>query len=160
MWLSLPNDRKRSTSYNYKTNLQNHVYPAIGNMRVDHIQREDLKLLFDRLLTKGMQSKSFLSIKAPINAILSHGIDSQLIEVNPMRDLKFKHKSSYRVDPLTENEAFFLLEQEKKYDGGLHYAPMLCALRTGMRIGEMQTFTWADLDFENRLITVDKSLKS
>ncbi len=26
-----------------------------------------------------------------------------------------------------------------------------------MRIGEMQALTWADLDFENRLITVDKS---
>jgi len=94
MCLSLPNDRRRSTSYFYKTNLKNHVYPAIGNMRLDHIQRKDLKWMFDRLLTQGIQSKTFMSIKATINAILSHGIDSQLIEVNPMRDLKFKHKTT------------------------------------------------------------------
>ena len=34
---------------------------------------------------------------------------------------------------------------------------MLCALRTGMRIGEIQALEWKDVDFENRLIEVSKS---
>jgi integrase len=156
-WLSLPNDRKESTNLDYAMNLQRHVYSCFGDVRVDRIRRKDIKLLFDGLLSKGMQPTSFYSIKTPIRAILRHAVDSELIDTNPMNDLKFKHKVRYVVDPLTEAEAFSLLDQGRDYESGLYYPPILCALRTGMRLGELQGLKWADLDFEKRLINVDKS---
>jgi len=157
MWLSIPNDRKPSTTHNYIQALNNHVYPAFGNIRIDEIKRKDIKLLFDRLLTKGMQPSSFCCIKTTIKSILDHAVDSEIIDTNPMSNLKFKRNGRYRVDPLTETEAFLLLDQAKEYEGSMYYPSLLCALRTGMRIGEIQALEWTGVDFENRLIEVNKT---
>lgn len=74
-----------------------------------------------------------------------------------MSNLKFKRNARYRVDPLTEAEAVLLLDQAKQHEAGIYYPSLLCALRTGMRIGEIQALDWKDLDFENRLIEVNKT---
>lgn len=157
MWLAFPSDRKRNTKANYVRSLKRHVYPAIGNLRVDEIRRKDLKLLFDKLLTQGIQSVSFSNVRAPIKVILDHAVESELIETNPVNGIKGKKKSKYQVDPLTELEVFSLLEEVKKNKDGKFYPPILCSLRTGLRIGELRAVTWADIDFENRLISVSKS---
>jgi integrase len=156
-WLSLPNDRKDSTSKNYIDAFRRHIYPAFGDIRLDQIKRKDIKLLFDNLLTRGMNSNSFCNIKTPIKSVLDHAVDSELIETNPMSNLKFKRNVRYKVDPLKEEEAFSLLDKAQELESGIYYPPMLCALRTGMRIGEIQALEWEDLDFPSRLIQVSKS---
>jgi hypothetical protein len=52
MWLSLPHDRKESTTTNYISNLRNHIFPAIGSFRIDEIKRKDIKLTLDTLSTR------------------------------------------------------------------------------------------------------------
>jgi integrase len=141
MWLSLPNERKDSTTQNYIDSLRRHVYPACGDIRIDQIKRKDIKLLFDNLLTRGMNPSSFCYIKTPIKSVLDHAVDSELIEANPMSNLKFKRKVRYKVDPLKEEETFLLLDKAK----------------TGLRVGEIQALEWKDLDFDNRLIEVNKT---
>jgi integrase len=58
---------------------------------------------------------------------------------------------------LTESESQFLLEQAKIFMNGEYYPSILCALRTGMRIGEIQALKWKDIDFDNRQIEVKRS---
>jgi len=158
MWLSLPHERKESTQHIYKGQLQNHIYPHIGSMRVDKIGRKDLKLFFDKLSVKGVKLSTSRTIKIPLNCVFDHAVDSELIEVNPLNNIKFnKKKVVYKVDPLTEEEASTLLDEMLAYRDGVLYPPALCLLRTGVRIGELQALTWADVDFENRLIDINKS---
>jgi hypothetical protein len=42
------------------------------------------------------------------------------------------------IDPLTKAETHKLLEKAKTYCSSRYYPPLLCALRRGMRIGEIQ----------------------
>jgi integrase len=158
MWLSLPHDRKETTQQNYERCLQNHIYPQIGNMKVDRISRKNLKLMFDKLSIKGLDPSSCRTIRIPLNSVLDHAVDSELIEVNPLNKIKFKNKKmTYKVDPLTEEEASTLLDEMLAYRDGALYPPVICLLRTGMRIGELQALTWADVDFETRLIDITKT---
>ena len=158
MWLSLPHERRETTQQNYKNYLKNHVYPQIGNMRVDQIGRKDLKLLFDRISIKGVALSSCRTIKIPLNGVFDHAVDSELIEVNHLRNIKFgKNKTKYKVDSLKEEEAALLLNEMLTYRDGVLYPPALCLLRTGIRIGELQALTWGDVDFENRLIEITKT---
>jgi integrase len=158
MWLSLPHERRETTQQNYKNYLKNHVYPQIGNMRVDQIGRKDLKLLFDRISIKGVALSSCRTIKIPLNGVFDHAVDSELIEVNHLRNIKFgKKKTKYKVDSLKVEEAALLLDEMLAYRGGVLYPPALCLLRTGIRIGELQALTWGDVDFENRLIEITKT---
>jgi integrase len=43
---------------------------------------------------------------------------------------------------------------------GYYYPHVLCALRTGLRIGEIVALTWKDIDFEKRQITVKRSCRN
>jgi integrase len=61
-------------------------------------------------------------------------------------------------DPLTDAEADRLLERARPYRDGEFYLLFLTALRTGMRIGEITALKWQDVDFDNRLIEVQRSI--
>jgi len=112
-------------------------------------------------MVNGLSKNTVVLIKAPISGVLSHAVESEIIESNPLNDLKFrKKKQKFKVEPLTESEANRLLEQYKIHLNGFYYPHMLCALRTGMRIGEIIALKWEDIDFEKRQIVVKRSCRN
>jgi len=156
----LPHDWKESTREVYLKNLKNHILPAFGKIPINEIKRKDLKHFFDKLLSEGVASNTVALIRAPISSILSHALDSELIENNPLIGLKMiKKKSVLEFEPLSIDEVMLLLKSAQQYNGGTYYPSILCALRTGMRIGEIKALKWKDLDFENRLIEVKRSCR-
>ena len=160
LWLSLPHDWKESTRENYQDNLNNHIYPVFGSRPVNEIKRKDLKAFFDKKYAERLNLNTLKLIRAPLNGVLSYAVESELIESNPMRDLALKYKKKkFEIDPLTEPESQLLLEQAKTITNGEYYPPILCALRTGMRIGEIQALKWNDIDFDNRQIEVKRSYR-
>jgi integrase len=160
LWLSLPHDWKESTRENYLHNLSNYILPVFGSVSIDKIKRKDLKSFFDKLLSKGVALNTVSLIRSPISGILSHALDSELIENNPIIGLKFiQKKTALEIEPLSKKEIVLLLESAQRYKGGAFYPSILCALRTGMRIGEIRALKWKDLDFENRLIEVKRSCR-
>jgi len=158
-WLTLPHDWKESTRISYKFNFSKHVFPEFGNVKLDEIRRKDMKAFFDKLLGDGLNPSTVGVIRAGISGVFGHALDSELIESNPVVGLKIqgKKKKALDVDPLTEEEVESLLEQAKDFRGGPYHPPALCALRTGMRIGEIQALQWGDIDFNGRFIEVRRS---
>jgi integrase len=69
-------------------------------------------------------------------------------------------KSLISVGDEKPRERILTLEEEARLlaaceDPRAHLrAILICALDTGMRRGELFSLTWADVDFENRLITI------
>ena len=158
-WLTLPHDWKESTRISYRFNFSKHVFPEFGNVRLDEIRRKDVKAFFDKLLGDGLNPSTVGVIRAGLSGVLNHALDSELIESNPGLGLKIqgKKKKALDVDPLTEEEAQGLLEEAKGFRGGTYHPPLLCGLRTGMRIGEIQALKWGDIDFNGRFIEVRRS---
>jgi integrase len=159
MWLSLPHDWKESTRENYLGNLNNYILPVFGKIPINEIKRKDLKHFFDRLLSKGVAVNTVSLIRSPISGVLSHALDSELIEHNPIIGLKLGKKTTLEFEPLSKEDVILLLESAQQYEGGVYYPSVLLALRTGMRIGEIRALKWKDLDFENRLIEVKRSCR-
>ena len=92
----------------------------MGKRRIDEIKRKGLKAFLDNLLIKGLSRSTVALVKAPISGVLSHAVDSEEIESNPLNDLKLKHKKRvFSVEPLTEKEANQLLDQAKINQNGL-----------------------------------------
>jgi len=161
LWLSLPHDWKESTRENYLHNLNKHIFPSFGSMPVNEIKRKELKFFFDKKYAEGLNLNTIKLIRAPINGILAYAVELELIESNPMRDLELKYKKKkFEIDPLTESESQLFLEQAQTYMYGEYYPSILCALRTGMRIGEIQALKWEDIDFDNRQVEVKRSYRN
>jgi integrase len=160
MWLSLPHDWRESTIESCLGSLKNHILPAFGSTPINEIKRKNFKLFFDKLLSNGVATKTVALIRAPISGVLSHALDSELIGNNPLAGLKLiRKKTALDVEPLSKDEVVLLLESAQQHENGAYYPPILLALRTGMRIGEIRALKWKDLDFENRLIEVKRSCR-
>jgi len=160
LWILQPHNWKESTREAYELNLNKHILPAFGSIPVNEIMRKDLKVFFDNIYAKGLTLGTIKLIRAPINGVLSYAIDLELIDSNPMRDVSLKYKKNrFEIDPLTESESLLLLEQAKTFLNGAYYPSILCALRTGLRIGEIQALKWRDIDFDKRLIEVKRSFR-
>lgn len=160
VWLSIPHDWKESTRESYRSNLNHHALPFFGKIPINEISRKDLKDFFDKKYADGLNVETLKLIRAPINGVFSFAVDSEYIASNPLRDMALKYKKKkYEIDPLTESETRLLLEQVKVFLNGAYYPVILTAIRTGMRIGEIQALKWDDIDFEKRQIEVKRSYR-
>jgi integrase len=106
---------------------------------------------------------SLFNIKAVLSGIFSSAIEEQLLKFNPVFRLGRllgrlrKQHPPRQVCPLTRQEASLLLDTARQHCS--HYYPvLLCALRTGMRIGEVFGLEWGDIDFNGRFIEVRRSM--
>jgi integrase len=127
---------------------------------LDGIIRKDLKAFFNKLLAKGKAPGTVALIRAAISGVLASAVEDEIIPYNPLRDLRFsKIKKHFEIEPLTEIEAERLLDAARGFLGGQYHPNMLCALRTGMRLGELKALQWSDIDFENRQIEVRRSCR-
>jgi len=157
LWLSLPTERSNRTQRRYRENLRKHIYPSLGGREIDQIKRKDIKTLLDTLSQK-MKISSLGNIKIVLSQVFKHALESEIIELNPVSGITLKGKEKFKVDPLTEEKAFDLLEQAKVYKEGMFYPHLLTLLRTGLRVGELCGLQWDDIDFKERFIRVSRTL--
>jgi len=98
-------------------------------------------------------------IKALISGILFHAFEDGLIAANPAsrlgRFIKGKDRKA-DVNPFTREEARAFLEVVGEHYPR-YYPFFLCALRTGMRLGELLGLEWGDLDFRGGFIEVRRA---
>jgi integrase len=127
---------------------------------IDQITRPELRELVITKQKEGLSPASVSRIKALVSVILSHALEDGLIAANPAsrlgRLIKVKERKA-DVNPLTREEARAFLEAvREKYPR--YYPFFMCALRTGMRLGELLALEWGDLDFRGGFIEVRRSL--
>jgi len=159
-WLALPHDWKEGTRENYQFNLKKHIFPVFKSRRVDEIKRKELREFFDCLLTKGLARATVMLIKQSVSGVLGYAVDSEEIETNPLHGIKLKKKrNAFKVEPLGEAEVDKLLDAAGSFLDGWYYPHLLCAVRTGLRIGELQALKWEDIDFKNRQIEIKRSFR-
>ena len=101
--------------------------------------------------------KSRSDCKALLVDILNRAIEADLLIKNPALGINpiidGKTKTEKRI--LSREEINILLENTKD---GMMYPVLVVALGTGMRVGELFGLTWDCVDFEKRIITVNKTL--
>jgi len=149
---------KYSTYISYEGILRNHV-GALMEMPIDQIKRADLKELISAKMKEGLAAKTVKNVKAFISSVLSHAFEDELIQAHPGLRLGKLVKSKDRkadVNPLTRDEGRDFLEAVA--NNYLRYYPLfLCALRTGMRLGELRGLKWEDIDFREGFIEIKRS---
>jgi integrase len=73
-----------------------------------------------------------------------------------MKEKKAVQANRLKMDPLTRQEVGQLLDVADHF-GFDTYALLLCAVRTGMRLGELFGLQWQDLDFNSRFVQVQRN---
>lgn len=150
---------KQNTWQGYETIIKLHIAPVWKDKKLNQIKRADVKKLLLEKQQAGLSPKSVENIKALISGIFTHAYEEELLQVNPALKLgRFIQKSDQKkhLNPLTKEQvSVFLATTQREFPE--YYPLLLCAFRTGMRLGELMGLAWEDIDFEGNRIEVRRS---
>jgi len=155
------------TQHIYRWAIDEHLIPEFGNKSLDEITRKMVAQLISRKLSGGLSKSSVRNIIAPMRGMYNYVITDRdrryRIEENPcIRQGQFKKETSakvaaekFTIPPLERMQNFLRLCAEKSQKLSVLVS---VALFAGLRRGEIYALKWSYVDFEKRLIVVQRSL--
>jgi integrase len=109
------------------------------------VTREDIKDIIGAMTTKDLSKSTVANTIAPVREMFNHAVDDGILVTNPAacigRFLRHTKDRRAHVNPLTREEVARLLEAAQQHTPR-YYPLFLCAVRTGMRIGELLGLQW------------------
>ncbi len=151
--------RKHTTFDDYKKLLDRDILPTLKLLDLQDITREKVKALALAGLQKGQSPKTVQNIVRCLSSLFSHALEDNLVKVNPaLKPGKFLPKITkrHKISPLTREEVALLIETAKA-KLPRYYPLFLCAVRTGLRMGELLALQWDDIDWHGRFIEVRRN---
>jgi len=147
---------KKSTFSAYSLLLENHLIPHFG-CHSEVLEKEVQDFVMGKL-NDGLSQKSVKDILIVLKMILRFGSKSDWINYKPF-NIQFPVEIKKRsIDVLTRNNQKLLMEYLDKNFTFKNLGIQIC-LYTGIRIGEVCALTWQDIDIENGLININRTLQ-
>lgn len=146
----------------YKQNIEKHIKQYLGSIELEKIMPLHLQSFYtDRLKNGRLDGKGGLSCKTVvtlhriIHRALEQAVKWQLIIRNVADNVEPPKPKKYKANFLNEKETNILIEKAKNTD---LYVPIIIAIYTGMRRGEILGLTWSNINLEKSYIMVEQAL--
>lgn len=151
-------ERAEYTYKTYKSNIENHIKPAVGAYQLKQLSPMILQNFINGLKEK--YSKSTIQLIMNImRSSLSFAVQPYgYIISSPMQYVRLPtfEKEKNKVKIFSDVEMQSILQNFEL--GHVFYLPIRLSYRTGMRIGECLALRWQNVDLENKVIYVQHTL--
>ncbi|MCT8978269.1 site-specific integrase [Clostridium sp. CX1] len=145
-----------STFIRYKE-FCNHIIKHIGNLILDKIKPANIQKFYSTLLSSGkLSSGTILKIHRMFHQALKHAVNWEIINTNP---------TEYVTAPKANKTQMTVWEPElaNKFMNGVRntnaFIPVMLALTTGMRAGEISALKWSNINFDNEFISITHNMQ-
>lgn len=150
----------------YESAYLTHIKPAFGKMQLASIHSEQLQ----KLLVEKSQTLSHTVVKIIyiiLSEIFSYAHSEGDLSRNPMHNVKMPKKATFKPEReivALESDEVRAVERiaEMKNKNGrpciMQAHALVFLVHTGLRCGEFLALKWSDIDFESRIVTVNKNL--
>ncbi len=128
---------------------------AFGDKHCGAITPKMISLFIERFASRGMARKTVTTQLLVINLIMTHAVVEGDVEYNPATSVSVPKGLKKTIRELPSDHDIKAAKSSIHCTFGL-FAFLI--LYTGMRRGEALALTYGDIDFKNKLITVNKSL--
>jgi len=147
---------KRSTFAVYSLLIENHILPVFGEMVL--VEEQDVQTFVFRKLNEGLSHKTIKDILIVLKMILRFGVKNHMTEYRQI-DIKFPtERDKHSIDILSRSHQKQIMVYIQTHFTFKNLGIYIC-LSTGIRIGEICALTWDDLDVENGIIHVRKTIQ-
>ncbi|MGX7149318.1 tyrosine-type recombinase/integrase [Enterococcus ureasiticus] len=144
---------KDSTFASYKNKIDLHILPFLEHRPLKKIVPDDIEQLISQLSGR-LSASSVHVIFRIVKSCFEAAKDRAYIYSNPCEDVTLPKVNKEKVRALTRAEHKAIEQVSLQTKKGL---PILIALETGMRIGEICALKWEDIDFQSSIIHVNRT---
>lgn len=148
---------KLNTILGYKGYLKNHLLPYFERFKANEITPNVIREYIKSMQDKGYKNKTINHTINLLSGIFNKAIENGIINYNPVTLVKRLRLPHLEMEFLDTFDIKALL-QTAKLEYPTFYPLLQTAIATGMRRGELLALTWNDVDFDRKLIRVNKSL--
>lgn len=147
---------RNSTIQNYLQNINSWIIPKLGDYDVKEITRNNLQN-FILEFSSNHKRNTVINIIKPLSESLKWAEENSFIDCNPWKNIKIpKDFSEKEIEIFTKEEIIMLLRA--KHYKQIKKDMIVLGYRTGMRIGEILTLRWEDINFNDKFLTVKRTL--
>lgn len=147
-------DLKPASILKYRESLKIYVGPELGHLDLSDIKRIQVENFKTWLSRKDISSSSKNFHFNFLKSLLKDAFHLDLIDKNPANGVRGFPKSESRQEAWSEQELIRFLEYNQENPRLVLY---LLAANLGCRLGELLGLKKSDVDFENRIIHVQRS---
>ena len=147
---------KQGTVFNYSFNYKKHIKPKIGEKEIKKVNPLICQKVLNDMSDSGMKNGTENIVKAIMSNMFEYAVQNDVISKNPCKKavkVSGKDQGDRLPMSLTEQKKFINLITGGKYEYIFRFV-----LQTGLRVGEVLALKWSDIDFENNILTICRSL--
>lgn len=147
---------KESTLSHYKSVVDNHVLPVLGEYEITSISADIIQNYISKLLKEGLTGKTVNDILQIIKNIFKYA-SCKGFEYNcDLSSISVKNRRN-DIQALTVFEqkilCNFLVDHMNNKNFGI-----LLSMYTGIRLGELSALQWSDIDLGERVLKINKTM--
>lgn len=148
-----------STVKNHTNRYNKHISEIIGNMILSDVKPMHCQNVLNIMMASDYAPSTIHQIRMTMHVMFEAALENDLIMKNPVKkSVTVKNKSVQKKEPrvLTIEEQKMFLDYAK---GSRDYYQYVLMLQTGLRLGEVIGLQWQDVDFQNRVISVKRTMQ-
>ena len=149
------------TAQRYRDDMKNYIAPHLGQREIQKLTTLDLEKWHGTLLSAGGRRGGL----ATLTVRGAHRLLGQVLARAVKHGLVARNVAALERAPAPERDEITILLPEQiapmleKLSGHPMHAPVVAALYTGIRRGEMLAIKWADVDLDAGMLTVARALE-
>ncbi|MDO3424235.1 MULTISPECIES: tyrosine-type recombinase/integrase [Chryseobacterium] len=147
---------KKSSFSAYTLLIENHLLPNFGNKFA--IEEADVQCFVFQKLETGLSHKTIKDILIVLKMILKFGAKNKWLQYTPF-DIQFPtEREKHNIEVLTKTDQKKIMNYIQEHFTFRNLGVYIC-LSAGMRIGEVCALTWEDIDTDNGIISVNRTIQ-
>jgi integrase len=147
---------KKSSYSAYILIIKNHILPVFGDRY--SIEETDAQAFVLKKLGEGLSQKSVKDFLIVLKMILIFGAKNKLIEYRQFKAQFPTERQRHDIEVLSKANQKKIMNHVQDNFTFLNLGIYIC-LSTGLRIGEICALSWDDVDTENGVISVRKTIQ-
>lgn len=147
---------KKSTFSAYMLLIENHLLPVFGSKY--HVEEPEVQNFVFQKLKEGLSQKSVKDILIVLKMVLKFGVKQKWLE---HRQFDVQFPTEYKkanIEVLSRTNQKKLMNYVQEHFTFRNLGIYIC-LSAGMRIGEICALTWEDIDVENGVIHIRRTIQ-
>ncbi|MGU9937315.1 MULTISPECIES: tyrosine-type recombinase/integrase [Weeksellaceae] len=147
---------KKSSFSAYTLLIENHLQPVFGDQFI--IEETDVQNFVFQKLESGLSHKTIKDILIVLKMILKFGSKHKWLDYTPF-DIQFPtEREKHNIEVLSRADQKKIMNYIQEHFTFRNLGVYIC-LSAGMRIGEVCALTWEDIDTDNGVISVNRTIQ-